>query len=88
MRLSQRFSYFFLCILVYISLSLIEFFLLDDFASIITSTVIGKIIIYVVVVIIFNPFFTYQIMNLIPYKVKGLRTDRGVKESYQNRNFR
>lgn len=81
MSSKQKLEYLLLTVLMFVVLALFEFFCLSGFAYIFSSNWSGRLSVFVVMLLIFNPYIVYKLMNLIPFKVKGLKVDKGLKEA-------
>lgn len=81
MHFKQKIAYFFIALIMFIILALLEFFVLDGFAYIIVKTWLGRTIIFTIMLLLFNPYIVYKLMELVPFKVKGLKVAGGLKEA-------
>ena len=81
MNFKQKIEYILLAILMFILITLFEFFCLKGFTYIFSNNWVGRTSIFIIVILLFNPYIVYKLMNLIPFKVKGLKVDKGLKEA-------
>lgn len=81
MSFKQRSEYIFITILMFVVITLFEFFCLKGLTYVFSNTWTFRTAVFIVVVLIFNPYIVYKLMNLIPFKVKGLKVDKGLKEA-------
>lgn len=81
MSSKQKLEYTLLTILSFIVITLFEFFCLGDYTYIFTNSWVARTVIFIIVILLINPYIVYKLMNLIPFKVKGLKVDKGLKEA-------
>ena len=81
MSSKQKLEYTLLTIVCFIVITLFEFFCLKDYAYIFSKSWVGRTVIFIVILLLVNPYIVYKLMNLIPFKVKGLKVDKGLKEA-------
>lgn len=86
MTFSQKLTYFFIATITYVLLALGEIYFLLDFVSLIYEGYVANIIAITIMLIIFNPFITYKIMELVPFKVKGLKNKATIKDTLKQEN--
>lgn len=79
MKTSYKFIYLLFSMFTYVSIGLIEFFLLNNFVDIISTKYFIHVLIMIVCLIIINPLITYLIVGKLPLKpakrVKGTLND-------------
>ena len=81
MSFKQELEYLLLTVLMFVALALFEYFCLNGFTYIFSSNWSGRLSVFAIMLLIFNPYIVYKLMNLIPFKVKGLKVDKGLKEA-------
>lgn len=86
MTFKQRCIYFFSAVLLFVLFALFEFFVLGDFVSYLSDQWSIRFVAFLVALLLINPFIVYQLLNLLPMKVKGLKVEEGLKEALRQEN--
>lgn len=81
MNLKQKIEYVLLAILMFLIITLFEFFCLKGLTYVFSNSWTFRTAIFIIVILVFNPYIVYKLMNLIPFKVRGLKVDKGLKEA-------
>ena len=79
MTFKQKILYLLAVIGIYVLLYLLEGFLLPLIVEIFTTADLPLIIIKGIFLLIVNPYLTYRIAELIPFKIGGLKVADGLE---------
>lgn len=81
MTFKQRIIYF-LCAVVFLVLfAIFDFYVFKYVVDIFSDDWLVHTIVFVVLVLLVNPFIVLFIMSKLPIKPKGLKVDKGLKEA-------
>lgn len=86
MTIKQKLLYFLTATIIFVGLTAIEFFWLSDLPTIINDSWQTKLICFIVALVLLNPFIVYKIMDLLPFKVKGLKVASGIEDALKQEN--
>ena len=81
MTFKQKVLYFFLGILILVLLALFDFYVVRYIVDLFSTEWLVHTIVFIVLVLLVNPFIALSILNKLPIKPKGLKVDKGLKEA-------
>ena len=81
MTFKQKVLYFFLGILILVLLALFDFYVVKYIVDLFSKEWLVHTIVFIVLVLLVNPFIALFILNKLPIKPKGLKVDKGLKEA-------
>lgn len=87
MTFKQKIIYFFLTILFMLVLALFDFFVFKTIVDMFTTSWLGHTIVNVILIVLVNPLIIKYILNNIPFKIKGLKVEEGLKEVLKKETY-
>lgn len=81
MTIKQKIIYFFSAIAILVLLALFDFFVFRYAVDLYSTDWQVHTAVFIVMIVLINPFITLFILNKLPIKPKGLKVDKGLKEA-------
>ena len=81
MTIKQKIAYFFCAVGFFLLLALFDFFVIGYIVSLITENWKIQLAVFVVLILLVNPFIVLLIMKKMPFKVKGLKVEDGLNSA-------
>lgn len=87
MTIKQKFIYFICALFILVAFAFFDFFAFKYVIDLFATDWKTHTIVFILLVVLVNPFITLFIMNKIPFKVKGLKVDKGIKEALKKESL-
>lgn len=87
MTFKQKILYFFSAILIMVLLALFDFFVFRYVVDLFSTDWQVHTAVFIVLVLLINPFVALFIINKLPFKPKGLKVDKGLKEALKKESL-
>lgn len=81
MTFKQKIIYFFCAILMLVVLALFDFYIFKYVVDMFSTDWQVHVVVFLIAIIFVNPFIALFILNKLPFKPKGLKVDKGLKEA-------
>ena len=85
MNFTNSIKYILSCMLIYLSIFLLELFLLNPLLDGISENYIIRIIIYAFLMLIINPIITFYIGERLPFNPEGLKVPHGLEGALKHK---
>lgn len=87
MTLKQKTIYFFCAVAICILLALFDFYIFKYVIDMFSSEWLVHTATTIILILLVNPFIALFILSKIPFKVKGLKVDKGLKEALKKESL-
>ena len=84
MKVTEGLKYMFLCLLLYLTLGLIEIYGLRPLLDTVTESFFLQTVIYAALMLIVNPILTYVISERLPFAPSGLKVAGGLETALKS----
>lgn len=81
MTFKQKIIYFLCAVVIQVLLAFFDFYIFKYVVDFFATDWLTHTIIFIILVVAVNPFVASFIINKLPFKPKGLKVDKGLKEA-------
>lgn len=87
MTFKQKVLYFLCGVLFLVAFAFFDFFVLRYVVDLFSIEWQVHLIVFIIMVVLVNPFIVLFILNKMPFKPKGLKVDKGLKEALKKESL-
>lgn len=87
MTFKQKVLYFFCAVGLLVTFALFDFFVLKYIVDLFSKDWQVHTTVFIIAVVLVNPFIVLFILNKLPFKPKGLKVDKGLKEALKKESL-